>query len=327
MTRRQFIKLLGGAVVMAPVTARAQQATTVQTVGYLTDESPTLGSTSFEIIAKALSQLGYVEGHNITFEPRYAGDKNALLPRLAAELVLAKVNVIVAVGTPATRAAENATATIPIIFSRISDLIALGLVQNLARPGGNLTGVSVISHDLAAKRLELLVQFIPGIRRVGVLWDPTFQSAPLELKEIERAAASLNIDLTPLAVQRAEQIEAAVHDLMEQRGQALYVVPGLLFTELRQRVAEIAIKNRIPTMLSRKENVEAGGLMSYGPNYADMYRRAASYVDRILKGAKPSDLPVEEPNTVELVINLKTAKAIGIMVPQSLLVAADEVIE
>ena len=261
------------------------------------------------------------------FESRYANGHDDLLPGLAAELVRKQVNVIFSVGTPATRAAKNATDSIPIVFSRIADPIALGLVKSLARPEANLTGVSVLTRELAAKRLQTVIQFIPGIKRVGVLFDPTFPPAPLELQEIERAASSLNIDLITMGVQRAEQLDAAVHNLMGQRVQALYIVPGILFTELRQRIAEITLENRIPTMFYRKEPVEAGGLMSYGPNFSDMYRRAAGYVAKILKGAKPGDLPVEEPDILELIVNLKTAKAIGLTVPQSLLIAADEVIE
>jgi ABC-type uncharacterized transport system substrate-binding protein len=328
MKRREFITLLGGAAAGWPLAAGAQQqATTVQKVGFLSDESRTLGLAAFKVIAKALGELGYVEGRNIVFESRYSEDKNNLLPGLAAELVRMRVTVIIAVGTPATRAAKNATNSIPIVFSRIADPIALGLATSLARPGGNLTGVSLITTDLAAKRLEMLTEVVPGIKRVGVLWDPTFPSAPLELKEIERAASLLNIELEPLGVQRAEELDAAMHTLVERHGQALTVVPGLLFTEQRKRVAEVAIRNGLPTMLSRREHVEAGGLMSYGPNYSDMYRRAATYVDKILKGAKPADLPIEQPTKFELVVNLKTAQALGLTISREFQLRADEVIE
>jgi putative tryptophan/tyrosine transport system substrate-binding protein len=326
LKRREFITLLGGAAAAWPLAARAQAPTAVQKVGYLSDESRSSGASSFEIVAKALRELGYVEGRSIAFESRYAEEKNDLLPALAAELVRMRVNVIIAVGTPATRAAKNATNTIPVVFSRIADPIALGLVTSLARPGGNLTGVSVITPDLAAKRLELLVEVVPGIKRVGVLWDPTFPVSPLDLKEIERAAPLLKIELQPIAVQHAEELEAAVHALVGN-AQALYVVPGVLFTEQRQRIAEIAIKNRLPTMAHRKELVEAGSLMSYGPSFLYMYQRAATYVDKILKGAQPSDLPVEQPTTLELVINLKTARALGLTITREFLLRADEVIE
>jgi len=327
MRRRDFIKVVACSAITWPLAARAQQPSSVPKIGFLTDESLSLGSVALKILANALSERGYTEGRNIVFEVRCANGHDDLLPGLAAELVRMQVNLIFAVGTPATRAAKNATDSLPIVFSRIADPVALGLVQSLAQPGANLTGVSVLTRDLAAKRLQMLVQFIPGIKRIGVLWDPTFPPAPLELREIERAAPSLNIDLVPIGMQHAEQLGEAVHDLMRQRVQALYIVPGILFTELRQRIAEIALENRIPTMFYRKEPVEAGGLMSYGPNFSDMYRRAAGYVAKILKGAKPGDLPVEEPDILELIVNLKTAKAIGLTVPQSLLIAADEVIE
>ncbi len=327
MKRREFVRLVGGATVVWPLAARAQQAAVVQRIGFLSDESRSLGSTAVELIAKSLHDLGYVEGRNIVFESRYADGKNDVLAGFVAELIRIRVSVIIAVGTPATRAAKNVTDTIPIVFSRIADPLALGLVTSLARPTGNLTGVSVITQDLAAKRLEMLVDLIPGIKRVGVLWDPIFASAPLELKEIESAARALNIEVQPSAARSVEELEAAVQAVVGQRGQALFVVPGLVFTEQRQRVAEIAIRNRLPTMLSRREHVEAGGLMSYGTSYSDMYRLAATYVDKILKGAKPSDLPIEQPTKFELAINLKTAKALGITFPMTIQARADQVIE
>jgi putative tryptophan/tyrosine transport system substrate-binding protein len=326
MNRRDFITVLGGAVAW-PLAARAQQPATVQKIGFLSDESRIWGSAAFKVFAKALDERGYVEGRNIIVVTRYAEGKDELLPGLANELVGMGVNVILAVGTPASRAAKNITNSIPIIFSRIADPIALGLVKSLARPGGNLTGVSIITADLAAKRLELLADAIPGIRRVGVLWEPTFPSAPIELRETEHAAQLLNIELERLGVERPEELEVAVRTLVEQQGQALIVVPGPLFSEQRKHIAEIAIRNGLPTMSVRREHVEAGMLMSYGPSFSDMYRRAAVYVDKILKGSHPSDLPVEQPNTIELVISKKTAKARGLEIPPTLLARADEVIE
>ena len=327
MRRRDFITLLGGAAAAWPLAARAQQHTAAQRVGFLSDESRSLGSTAVELIAKTLHGLGYVEGRNIVFEARYADGKNDLLAGLAAELVRSRAHVIVTVGTPATRAARSATDTIPIIFSRIADPLALGLVTSLARPGGNLTGVSVITQDLAAKRLEMLVDLVSGLKRVGVFMDPTFPSAPLELKEVESAARVLNLEIQPSAVRRAEDLEAAVQAAAEQHGQAPFVVPGLVFTEQRKRVAEVAIKGRLPTMLSRREHVEAGGLVSYGTNYSDMYRRAATFVDKILKGAKARDLPVEQPTKFELVVNLKTAQTLGLTISREFLLRADDIIE
>jgi putative tryptophan/tyrosine transport system substrate-binding protein len=326
--RRAFITLVGGAAAVLPLAAWAQQRpAAAQRVGFLSDESPSLGQASFEVIAKELGEVGYVQGRNIGFETRYADGNDGLLPGLAAELVRIGVDVIVAVGTPATRAAKGATGAIPIVFTRIADPLALGLVTNLARPGANLTGVSVVTRDLAAKRLDLLVEMIPGIKQIGALWDATFPSAIIELNEIEHAAPLLRINLRPLGVRRAEELEPAMRAMADQGTQALTVIPGLLFTEQQKRVAEIAIRNRLPTMLSRREHVEAGGLMSYGTNYSDMYRRAAAYVDKVLKGTKPGDLPVEQPTRFELVINLKTAKALDLDVPWFLQQRADEVIE
>ncbi len=310
-----------------PLAVRAQQPTKVPRVGYLSDESSSLGFASFEPVAQGLRDLGYLEGHTIVFEHRYADGKTERLPALAADLVRLKVDVIVAVGTPATRAAKNATDTIPIVFTRIADPVALGLVASLAQPSGNLTGVSISSPDLNARRLEILTEVVPGDRRVGVVWDPTFPPASLELREIERAAHELHVELQPVEVRAAEELEAAMRVVVGQGVQALIVVPALRFTEQRHRLAALAVQHRLPTMLSRKEHVEAGGLMSYGTNYAAMYGRAATYVDKILKGAKPADLPVEQPMKFELVINLKTAQALGLPIPPSVLFQADEVIQ
>jgi len=321
-----LLVLLPIAVLLAPPAARAQQATKVPRVGYLSDEFRSLGVASFEPMAQELRKLGYLGGRTIVFEHRYAEGKTEVLPALAAELVQLKVDVIVAVGTSATRAAKNATETIPIVFARISDPVALGLVASLARPSGNLTGVSTLGPDLAAKWLELLTETLPGVRRVGVVWDPTFPPAALQLREVERAARVLNLELQPVKVRAAEAPEAAVRALVAQRTQALLVMPAL-FTEQRRHLAAVATQQRLPTMWHRREYVEAGGLMSYVTNYSDMYRRAATYVDKILKGGKPADLPVEQPTTFELVINSKTAKALGLTVPQSVLLRADQVIQ
>jgi putative ABC transport system substrate-binding protein len=329
MKRRTFITLLGGGAATAwPLAADAQQQSmAVRTVGFLSDESPGDGGAAFEAVARTLRDLGYVEGRSIRFEARYADGKNDALAGLAVELVRAGVDVIVAVGTPASRAAKSASAVIPIVFSRIADPLALGLVPNLARPGANVTGVSVVTRDLAAKRLQLLLELVPGISRIGVLWDPSFPSAVIELKEVEDAAPQLKIELYRLPIRKAAELDPAMRGFAEQSGQALSVIPGVLFTEQRRLVAELAIGHRLPTILSRKEHVEAGGLMSYGTNYTDMYRRAATYVDKILKGAKAGDLPIEQPTKFELVINLKTAKALGLEVPWFLQQRADEVIE
>ena len=320
-----LLVLLPIAVLLAPPAARAQQATKVPRVGYLSDESRSIGVASFEPMAQELQKLGYLGGRTIVFEHRYAEGNTEVLPALAAELVQLKVDVIVTVGSSATRAAKNATETIPIVFTRVADPVALGLVASLARPSGNLTGVSTLAPDLAAKWLELLTETLPGVRRVGVVWDPTYPPAALHLRGVERAARVLNIELQPVEVRAAEAPEAAVRALVAQRSQALLVMPAL-FTEQRRRLAAVATQQRLPTMWYRREFVEAGGLMSYFANRSDMYRRAAPYVDKILKGRKPADLPVEQPTTFELVINSKTAKALGLTIPQSVLLRADQVI-
>jgi putative ABC transport system substrate-binding protein len=322
----RLIAVLAFGFLATPLAVEAQP-TKVPRVGYLSDESASLGVASFEPIAQGLRDLGYLEGRNIVFEHRYADGKTEALPGLAAELVRLKVDVLIAVGTSATRAAKNATETIPIVFTRIADPVALGLVASLAQPSGNLTGVSVLTLDLAAKWLELLTEAIPGVRRVGVFWDPTFPPAALQLREIEQAARVLNLELQPVEVRAAEAFEAAVRTVVGQGTQVLLVVPALLFTEQRHHLAALAVQHRLLTMLYRREQVEAGGLMSYGTNFSAMYQRAATYVDKILKGAKPADLPVEQPMKLELVINLKTAQALGLTIPPLLLFQADEVIQ
>ena len=312
--------------------AAAQPAGKVARVGLLSDESPSLSTgssseTTAETLSKALRDLGWVEGQNLTFERRHASGKNEILPGLAAELVRLKVDMIVAIGTPAARAAKNATETIPIVFARVAEPVGFGLVQSLARPGGNVTGVSIVNIDLSAKRLELLREAIPGLVRVGALWDPSFPTAAAELQEIEGAARSLGIEMQPVGVQGPEEFEGALVAMTRQRAGALIVVGGRLFIEHRHRLAALATTARLPMMLYRRETVEAGGLMSYGTNFRDMYRRAAIYVDKILKGAKPADLPVEQPMKFELVLNRKTAQALGITFPPTLLILADEVIQ
>ena len=308
--------------------AHAQQPSKIPLIGILSDESPPLAAQFFEPgFAQGLRDLGWVEGQNITLERRYSEGKNETLPSLAARLAGIQPDVIVAVGTPAVRSAEAATQTIPIVFARISDPVGLGLVPSLARPAGNLTGLTVQTPDIAAKSLELLTRAVPDAKRVGALWDPGSSYAGPLLEEIERAARSLNLELVRAEVRSPGDFEAAFRAMTEQSAGALIVVPGLVLNEHSQRIADLAVKARLATMFSRKQNVEREGLRSYGTDYTDMYRRAAVYVDKILKGAKPADLPVEQPTEFELVINLKTAKALGLTIPYALLGRADEVIE
>jgi len=309
------------------LSAGAQQATKLARVGILSDESPWLAAETFEPFAHGLQDLGYVEGQNIAFEQRYAAEKNEILPGLAAELVALRPDVILAIGTPATRAAKSASQTIPIVFARISDPIGLGFVAGLARPGGNLTGVSLQLTDIEPKRVELLVTAVPDVRRLGVLWIPWLPSGGPELREIEEVARSLSLEVVPAEVRSPDDLEPAILKLGEQRVGALMVVPGPIFTGHISRMVELTAKARLPAMFWRKEHVEAGGLMSYGTNYGEMYRRAAAYVDKILRGAKPADIPVEQPTKFELVINLNTAKALGLTIPSLILARTDEVIE
>jgi len=293
----------------------------------LSDESPSLAARFFEPFAQGLRDFGWVEGQNIIFERRYAEGQNMTLPRLAAGLVGLHPEVIVAVGTPAARAAKSATEAIPIVFARIADPIGSGLVSALGRPGGNLTGLTSQSRELAAKRLELLTTAVPGAKRVGVLWDPNFPPDGPQLQEIKGAAAILDLELIPEEVRGPDDFQPALRTMGEQLSDALIVLPGEIFDANSWRITELATRARLPTMFQRRELVEAGGLMSYGPGYSDMYRRTAAYVDKILKGAKPADLPVEQPTKFELVINLKTAKALGLTLPYTLLGRADAVIE
>jgi putative ABC transport system substrate-binding protein len=280
------------------------------------------GAKAVEPFAQGLRDLGWVEGQSITVERRDASGNNGILPSLAVELIALQPEVILAIGTLAAQAAKRATETIPIVFVRISDPIGAGLVPSLARPGGNLTGLTVLTRETAAKRLELLVTAVPNAKRVGALWNPESPSAGPELREIEGAARSLKLELIPAEVRGLGDFKPAL-DLMAGKGASA----AIMVPVLQQDVAGLLVKVHIPVMFPNRGFVEAGGLMSYGPDYRAMYRRAAAYADKILKGAKPADIPVEQPTKFELVINLKTAKALGLSLPYTLLGRADEVIE
>jgi putative tryptophan/tyrosine transport system substrate-binding protein len=308
------------------VSADAQQPTRIPRVGILSDEIGLL-PTFFEPFAQGMRDLGYVEGQGIAFERRYAERKNDLLPGLAAEIVGLQPEFILAVGTPAALAAKAATQTIPIVFARIADPVGAGLVPSLARPGGNLTGVSVLTVEQGAKRLDLLIMAVPDAKRVGTLWNPSAPPDSPQLRETERAARSLSVEIIPAEVRGPDDFEPALQAVVDQRVDALIMMGGAVFGEHSQRIADLVANARLPSMFARREYVEAGGLMSYGANYPDMSRRAATYVDKILKGAKPADLPVEQPTKFELVINLNTAKALGLTLQFTLLARADEVIE
>ena len=312
------------------VIAEAQQPKKVPRIGYLSNADPASESARSEAIRLALRELGYIEGQNIAIEYRYAEGKLDRFPELAAELVRLKVDIIVvAGGDPAIRAAKNATKTIPIVMMGGGvDPVEAGLVESLARPGGNVTGITNLSRELGGKRLELLKEAVPKLARVAVLYDPANPGSVREVKEVLPVAArALGLTIQPWEVRAADDFEKVFAALNKQRPDGLYVAGGPLMSANQKRIVGFALKSRLPSVYQHREAVDAGGLMSYGADLADSYRRVAYYVDRILKGAKPADLPVEQPTKFELVINLKTAKQIGLTIPPEVLARADKVIK
>ncbi len=306
----------------------AQQASKIAKIGYLSPSTPALGSRFIEEFRQGLRELGYVEGKTFVLEVRYAEARAERLPELARELVGLKVDVIV-VGTDAAIAAvKRETRTIPIVMTTSNDPVGTGFVASLARPGGNITGLSVISPELSGKRLALLREAVPGLSRVAFLWNPDVRGNILDYKEMEGAARSQRLELQSIEVSRAEDLDRAFSAVTNQRALALVLPVGnpVAFAN-RSQIASFALRNRLPSMYGQREFVDDGGLMAYGPIASDMVRRAAVYVDKLLQGAKPADLPVEQPTKFELVINLKTAKALGLTLPQSLLRRADQVLQ
>ena len=324
MRRREFITLLGGSVVAWPVVARAQQAMPV--IGFL---SPHANSVAYvDGFPTGLQELGYAEGRNIRIEYRWAHGRFELLPELAAELVRLNVDVIVASLTQASLVAKKATATTPIVMAGVADPVAVGLIASLARPGGNITGTSGLAADIVGKQIELLKEVIPGVSHIAVLWNPAnsaFQS--LQVREVEVAARTAGLELQLLEARAPNEFEAAFADILKKGTPALAVLGDPLFNVYAAAIAELALKNRLPTVSAGRVFTDAGILLSYGPSYFELHKRAAVYVDKILKGAMPADLPVEQPTKFELVINLQTAKALGLTIPSMLLARADEVIE
>jgi ABC-type uncharacterized transport system substrate-binding protein len=307
------------------VSAEAQQSKAVPRIGFLAATPVTRGGAALHLPPE-LRKLGYVEGQNIAFEYRYADNRHDRLPALADELVRLKVDVLVAASTTAALAAKSATRTIPVVFFASGDPVAAGLVDSLARPGGNLTGFTRIAAGLAGKRLEVLKQTIAPLSRVSVLWHPGNPGSEAIWKESQAPARALDLELHSLAVSNAGQLESAFQEAVKTRSAALFVTVSALITTNRKRIAALAIKNRLPAIYEQREFVESGGLMSYGADQSEPYRRTAVYVDKILKGAKPADLPVERPTKFELVINLKAAKQIGVTIPLNVLARADRVI-
>jgi len=324
--RRAFIASMIGAVLAAPLAAGAQQPGKVTRVGFLFYGSPG-ASPELDAFRQGLRELGYIEGQNIAIEYRFASGRVDRLPELAAELVRLKVDVIVTPTTPVSQAAKQATGTIPIVFAGVADAVGAGLITNFARPGGNITGLASISAELGGKRLELLKQVVPKASRVAVLYNPADRSNVLMLKDMQESAPALGLTLQPLEVRGPGELEGAFVAMTRERVHALFGVAGILTFEHRRALVDLAAKNRIPAMWGHRQFVDAGGLMSYAVNYYDQVRGAATYVDKILKGAKPGDLPVEQPTKFELVVNLKTAKALGLTIPRSVLLRADEVIQ
>ncbi len=328
-TRRAFIGTLAGGLLAAPLAADAQQAAKVPRIGYL-GANPASNPHLLEAFRQGLRDLGYVEGRNLVIEIRDAEGKFERLPALAAELVALKVDIIMTGGTPAPLAAMQATRTIPIVFAAAADPVTSGLVTSLARPGGNVTGLSVLTPELVGKCLELLKQAVPGVSRVAVLWHPGGYPERTEkniLKGAEVAGRALGLRLQFVEARGPADFDRAFSEMTRARAGALTVLATSMLLTERRRLVYLAAKNRLPAVYPSREFVDAGGLMSYGPDFADLFRRAATYVDKILKGAKPGDLPVEQPTKFELVINLKTAKALGLTIPPSLLVRADEVVQ
>ena len=320
--------LLGALVLLGLVAlAATQQPAKVPRIGFLWSSGRTATPKNEEAFRQGLRGLGYVEGQNIALENRWAEGRFDRLPALAGELVRVRVDLIVTAGTPAARAAKETTTTIPIVAVAVGDPVGTGLVASLARPGANLTGLSDITVDLSAKRLELLKEVVPTASRVAVLWNPAHPTNPLQLRETQVAAQALGMRLQSLEVRGSDELERTFAAMRRERPGALVVLSDPFMLLHRGRLADLAAKNRLPAMYPWREHAEAGGLMAYGPNLPDLFRRAATYVDKILKGAKPADLPVEQPTRFELVINLKTAKALGLTFPPSVLIRAEHVIQ
>src|SRR4051812_43830850 len=329
MRRRKFVTLFGGVVAAWPLALRAQQRAT-PVIGYLGIGSPDT-EVSLAAFRQGMSEAGYAEGQSLIIHYRWAEGNPERFPALAAELVMLKVHVILSAGgTLAAIAAKRATTTIPIVFTAVGDPVEEGLVANLARPGGNVTGFSVTLPDLIGKFLELIKEAVPGASRVALLLKPDAmpdRAREVRLKEADASARALGVNIQVFEARGPEDFSGVFSDMSKARADALVVWPTPLFQLERRRLSDLAAKHRLPAVFPFKNYVEAGGLMSYGPNPPDLNRRAAIYVGKILKGTKPSDLPVEQPTKFELVINLKSAKALGIVVPASLLARADEVIE
>jgi ABC-type uncharacterized transport system substrate-binding protein len=326
MKRREFITLISGTAAAWPLAARAQLSGKLPTIGFL--GAATQQAVSHWVIAfeRRLRELGWSEGRTVAIEYRWAEGRSDRLAEIAAEFVRLKVDVIVTYATAPTLAAKQATSTIPIVFATAGDPVGTGLVASLPRPGGNITGLSNQQADLASKRLELFREIEPTFRMLTIIGNVNAPASLLEMKEVETAAGALGLEVHTIEIRKPEEI-SAVFAMLRDRAGPLYVVGDPLIFSNRVRISTLAVGARVPTMYNFREYVQAGGLMSYGPNFPDLFRRAADYVDKILRGSKPADIPVEQPTKFDLVINLTTARALGLTIPPTLLARADEVIE
>jgi putative tryptophan/tyrosine transport system substrate-binding protein len=325
MRRREFINLVGAAAAW-PFAARAQQSGKLPTIGYLGASTPADAALWTAAFVQRLRELGWVEGSTVSIEYRWGEARSDRWAEITAEFVRLKVDVIATYNTPTTLAAKKVTSTIPIVFALAADPVGSGLVASLARPGGNVTGMSTQHADFPGKRLALLREIVPGLRRLAVMANVGNSASVREMAEVQLMARTLGLDCVPLEIRRADDIDAAL-EALKGRVDALYLPPDALTDANRVRINGAALSARVPTMYAYREYVRAGGLMSYGPNYPDLFRRSADLVDKILRGTKPAEIPVEQPTKFDFVINLKTAKALGLEIPLTLLATADEVIE
>jgi len=326
LKRREFITLLGGTAAGWPLVARAQQVGKLPTIGFLGASTPAISNFWVAVFTQRLRELGWVEGRTIVIEYRWAEGRTDRFGEIAAEFARLKVDVIVTYGTPAAAAAKQVTSTVPIIVALMGDPIADGLVASISRPGGNLTGLSTQSSDLIGKRIEILGEAVSGLRRLAIIANVGSPAAVREVGECQAIAGKLDLEVIASEIRQAEDI-APAFETLKDRADAIYIVPDPLAGANRVRINTLALSARLPTMHGLREYVEAAGLISYGASTPDQFRRAADYVDKILRGAKARDIPIEQPTKFELVINLKTAKALGLKLPPTLLARADEVIE
>ena len=327
ISRRVFISMMAGGLLAASLAAEAQPVSKVWRIGYLANGARTPDGGPPAVLRQALLELGYVEGKTVTYAGRWAEAKRDRLPGLVAELVDLKVDLIVTLGGPAAEAAKEATSTIPIVIASTGDAVGIGLIASLARPGGNITGITDQATELSAKRLELLKEAVPKASRIAILWNADDRAMTLRYREIERAARILRVAVQPLGVREPDDFDVAFSAMTRERPDALFLVTDALTTLNRKRILDFAAVHRIPAMYEFGFLVRDGGLMSYGADFDDIWRRAAVYVDRILKGAKPGELPVEQPTRYYLLVNVKTAKALGLTIPASLLLRADELVQ